>query len=110
MVKVAIDAAKMCAEKGVKAVVVNMLCIKPLDVKTLDAMKGIKKWVVAEDGVVNGGIGSTVSVYASEKGYDVSVKHIGIKDKFIPHGSINELYEIYEMDANAIVRSILEDK
>ncbi len=110
MVKIAIEAAKKCEQQGIKVTVVNMLCVKPLDEKALEAMSGIKKWVVAEDGVINGGIGSTVSMYVSERALDIRVKHIGIKDKFIPHGSITELFEIYEMDVNAIVKCILEDK
>ena len=105
----ALKAKEICSKLGVDIVVVNMLCIKPKDETILNKMKAIKLWVTAEDGCISGGIGSTLSSFAAEKSGDIKVKHIGIPDNFVPHGSISEIYGICGMTANDIAGAVLEE-
>lgn len=109
MVANALKAKEICSKEGVDIVVVNMLCIKPQDEIILDKMKEIKLWVTAEDGCISGGIGSTLSSFAAEKSGDIKVKHIGITDNFVPHGSIGEIYGICGMTAKDIAGAVLEE-
>lgn len=62
MVKPAMDAAKILKEKGISASVVDMYCVKPLDVETvIQAASGAKAVVTVEEHAPYGGLGSMVS-------------------------------------------------
>lgn len=60
------------------------------------------KIVTVEDGAVTGGFGTAVMEFASNHGYSVQIKCLGVPDVFIEQGSVDELYEI----ANISVKSI----
>lgn len=106
MVDQAIVAQDKLLEMGIEVVLVNMLRIKPIDVEMLDSMKHIGLWVTVEDGCITGGIGSTVAMYAANNGLNVKVKNIGIKDNFVPQGSIKEQYQMCGMTPEDIVEAI----
>ena len=46
--------------------------------------------------------------FMSENEYNTHVKRVGIKDQFIEHGSISELYRLCGMDAISIAKVIAE--
>ena len=106
MVQKALEAKTLCSSDGIEVVVVNMLCVKPVNEAVLSKLKYIHNWVVAEDGCVTGGIGSTISLYATEKNLGINIKHIGIPDKFAPHGSIDEICGLCGMMPVDIYRAI----
>ena len=62
--------------------------------------------MTVEDGCITGGIGSTVAMYAANNGLNVKVKNIGIKDNFVPQGSIKEQYQMCGMTPEDIVEAI----
>ncbi len=78
--------------------------LKPLDEKLLGQILGKhKKVITVEDGSVSGGMGSAILEFVSEKGYKTEVKRIGVPDKFIDHGTVEELYEECGMDKASII-------
>ena len=82
MVSEALEATKLLEEKGVKARVINVSTIKPLDKETvLKAAKECKFIVTSEEHSVIGGLGSAVSEYLSEVYPKKVIKH-GIQDVF----------------------------
>jgi len=82
MVYEASEAAKLLEKEGIKARVINMSTIKPLDEETvLKAAKECKFIVTSEEHSVVGGLGSAVSEYLSEVHPTKVVKH-GIYDVF----------------------------
>jgi len=68
--------------------VVNARSIKPLDVKTLERLKG-RDIITLEENVLFGGFGEQVKSYFAETGDIVKIKSLGIADKFVCHGSID---------------------
>lgn len=106
MVANAIKAQLLLKQRGINTVVVNMLCVKPLDTVVLDKMSNIKCWVTVEDGCITGGIGSSIAVYAAKNGYNIKIKNIGIPDNFVTHGSIEEQYFMCGMTADDIVLAV----
>jgi len=50
-------------------------------------------------------MGSAILEFISEKGYNTEVKRIGIPDKFIDHGTIEELYRECGMDREGIIQA-----
>lgn len=104
-------AAKKAVERaeaeGMSVSLYNMLFLKPLDEALLDEVASRYQHVITvEDGVVNGGFGSAVLEYFADHEYSVKVKRIGIPNLFATHGTQEELYHLYGMDAEGIYNAI----
>lgn len=85
----------------------DMRFIKPLDGDLLDEIgKKFKKVITIEDGVRNGGFGSTVLEWFNDHGYAPSVQRMGLPDEFVTHGSVDELRRIVGLDAPHIKQNI----
>ena len=109
MVSEALEAAKLLEEKGVKARVVNVSTIKPLDTeKVLKAAKECKFIVTSEEHSVIGGLGSAVSEYLSEVHPAKVVKH-GIQDVFGQSADGETMLTNYGLRAKDIVEIVLKN-
>ena len=109
MVSEALEAAKLLEEKGVKARVVNVSTIKPLDTETvLKAAKECKFIVTSEEHSVIGGLGSAVSEYLSEVHPTKVVKH-GIQDVFGQSADGETMLTNYGLRAKNIVELVLKN-
>lgn len=81
--------------------------VKPLDKEMLDSIgKNFRKIITIEDGVLSGGAGSAVMEFMSDNGYNVDIKRLGIKNCFVQHGAVNELYKICGLDEESIYKFI----
>ena len=81
--------------------------VKPLDKEMLDSIgKNFRKIITIEDGVLSGGAGSAVMEFMSDNGYNVDIKRLGIKNCFVQHGAVNELYKICGLDEESIYQFI----
>ena len=95
-------------EKGINVAHYDMRFAKPLDEELLHkAMKRHKRIITIEDGVVAGGFGSAISEFAIRHNYNVEIRTLGIPDKFIEHGSPDELYALCGLDVESIVKAAL---
>ena len=109
MVSEALEAAKLLEEKGVKARVVNVSTIKPLDTETvLKAAKECKFIVTSEEHSVIGGLGSAVSEYLSEVHPAKVVKH-GIQDVFGQSADGETMLTNYGLRAKNITETVLNN-
>ena len=107
-VEKALDAAEMLADHGIDAGVVNMAFVKPLDTDMLIRSAGQHRLIVTlEDNLLLGGVGEEIDSILVNN--DIRVVNIGWPDSFIEHGSSDELYEKYRMDAASIAERILEE-
>lgn len=108
MVEKALDAAGILADHGIDAGVVNMAFVKPLDTDMLIRSAGQHRLIVTlEDNLLLGGVGEEIDSILVNN--DIRVVNIGWPDSFIEHGSSDELYEKYRMDAASIAERILEE-
>ena len=83
--------------------------LKPLDEELLhQIMQKYKNIITVEDGVIDGGFGSAVLEFISENKYTNKVTRLGIPDKFIEHGTPEELYKSLKLDAEGIKENIEE--
>ncbi len=81
-VRLAIEAAKVLADKGIQARVLDMHTIKPLDQEAVTAcIDEIGRIVTVEDHNILNGLGSAVCEVAAELGKG-KVKRLGIQDQF----------------------------
>ena len=108
MANVASEAATLLAQQGISAEVVSMRFVKPLDDDLLRMLSArIPRIVTLEDNVMLGGFGSAIAEFFAREGItSVRQLSIGIPDRFIDHGSPQELYAELGLDAPAIARSV----
>lgn len=79
-------------QTDLKVKTVCVRSVKPLDTSLLDSLEG--KVITLEENLLAGGFGSLVATYYQDKGKNVNLHRLGIDDKFIKHGSIqNQLTE-----------------
>ena len=101
MVKPALDAAELLGADGISAGVVNIASASPLDeVFLMEAADDFALLVTIEDGIVTGGVGEAVKARTAEK--DTKVINLGWPDQFIEHGTQEQLYQKYGLDADSI--------
>lgn len=107
-----IEAAKTLKEKNVEATILNARFVKPIDEDLIvEYASKIKHIVTVEEHVLDGGFGSAVQeVLMDNQINDVILKRIGIKDRFVEHGSQEILQKEYEIDSSAIISTVLEMK
>ena len=104
MVNEAVEAAKVLAEEGINARVINMCTIKPLDeALVLAAAKECGKIITCEEHSVIGGLGEAVCSYLSEV-CPTPVRRIGVNDEFGYSGPANALLKEFGLCAENIVK------
>ena len=85
----------------------DMRFIKPLDESLLEEIgKQYNNIVTVEDGIRSGGFGSAVLEWMSDHGFSPKITRIGLPDKFVEHGTVEQLRHITGMDADAIAAAI----
>ena len=108
MVNSALEAAELLAADGIKADVINIHTIKPIDkdilVKT--AQKTGKVFTAEEHSVI-GGLGAAVCEVLAEE-CPVKVHRIGVYDVFGESGSAGALLEKYRLDGKGLYAQIKE--
>ncbi|MBQ0018729.1 MAG: 1-deoxy-D-xylulose-5-phosphate synthase [Clostridiales bacterium] len=104
MLDEAIKAAEILKDKGVSAGITNVAVVKPLDT----AWYNIKSELVVtlEDNVLRGGFGEAFS--AEHVNSDFDIINIGINDKFVNHGTIEQLRKECGIDAASVAERIIE--
>jgi transketolase len=103
MVWIAVEAAKMLAEKGISAEIINIHTIKPLDSEAvLHSIQKTKCAVTAEEHNIIGGLGDSIAQVAA-KNCPVPIEFIGTNDTFGESGKPAELLVKYGLDAHHIV-------
>ncbi len=107
MVYPALDAAERLKESGIDAGVVNARFVKPLDRELiLSIASNTPNILTVEENVVQGGFGSAIGELLEEHGIRCNIKRIGIPDRFVEHGSQDELRSIYGLDSTGIERAV----
>ena len=91
----ALKAAQDLAPLGISAAVVNARFVKPLDENLFrDLLTKVPRLITVEDHVISGGFGSALVEFLADDGITgVEVKRLGVPDRFIPHGTQDELQE-----------------
>jgi transketolase len=101
----AVEAAELLAADGIKARVVNMATIKPIDAELLTrCAKETGCFVTCEDHNIHGGLGSAVaeSLAATKPS---PIEFVAVKDVFGASGEPEELAEAYGLTAPHIAQA-----
>jgi len=110
MVAPAMAAAKTLAQEGIQAGVVNVRFVKPLDeTLILDMARRLGRLIVCEENSIRGGFGEAVAHLLIVAGMtEVEVRHFGIPDRFIEHGSQAELRRLCHLTAEDFANAARE--
>ena len=108
MVQKAVEASNMLEAEGIKARVINMSTIKPIDREIIiKAAKETKGIVTAEEHSIIGGLGAMVSAVVCSE-CPTKVKMVGIQDTFGESGTPDELMKKYKLTAEEIISKAKE--
>ena len=102
-------AAGQAEEKGISVAIYDMIFLKPLDDELLHevARKNIPI-VTVEDATRNGGLGTAVTEWMNEHGYARRVIRLGVPDRFVAQGTVDQLYHMCGIDADSIADTLVE--
>ncbi len=101
MAGVCLEAAKQLQEQGICATVVGLERIHPVDFDELIPLLS-KKALFVEEGIETGGIGQQVLLRLLQLGVCRAVDLVAVRDRFVPHGTAQELLSLCGLDATGI--------
>lgn len=100
-----IEAAELLTKEDISATVLNARFIKPMDIKKLHEVgRSNQPVLIAEEGMLNGGLGSQIATFFMEHGYTNLIKRIGIEDEYIEHGNVDQILEDLNLTAKPIAQ------
>lgn len=103
-----VKAVEMAVERGVKPLHINMRFLKPLDADIVAMACGRCHTIITvEDGAVMGGLASAVSECISANAPHVKVVPLGIPDRFIEQGTVDQLISFCGYNVDNIYDSII---
>jgi transketolase len=106
MVHKSLEAAKLLAEEGIEAAVIDMHTIKPIDKELIiEQARSTGAILTVEEHNIIGGLGSAVAEVVAEN-YPVFVERLGIEDIFGQSAGPEELLEHYGLTIQNIIDKI----
>lgn len=109
--KLVIDAYRAAEQlelEGISVEVVNARFVKPLDGQMIEYLcNNFDDVITLEEGQKSGGMGSAVLEYINENNLAPTKIHIcGIPDRYIEHGTQEELLSDLELDVKGIIKTV----
>lgn len=105
MVWLAIEAEAALAEKGIRAEVINIHTIKPLDVEAiLASVQKTKCVVTCEEHQINGGLGDSIAQVLS-RFYPAPQEFVAVNDSFGESGTPTQLLTKYGLSTEQIIKA-----
>ena len=85
----------------------DMCFVKPLDIKLLtEIFEHYTTIITIENGVINGGFGSSILEYQATTKYTNTIELLGIKDEFPEHASVHQLQDLQGISPEKIKQTI----
>ena len=108
----ALEAAlKIKEETGWNPSIYNIRYIKPIDTGLMEAVAGsYGKIITIEDGCIMGGLHGAVSEFIAQRETPISVRAIGIPDRYISQGTQEELKEECGLTNDEIYSILISEK
>lgn len=104
----AVRAVKALNKEGHSVAHYDMRFVKPLDQELLhQVFARFNKIIIVEDGVIQGGFGSAVIEFMADHQYSANVVRMGVPDRFVDHGTQEELIRECGYDQKGIYQMAL---
>ena len=108
MLEPAKEAAKDLKQRGIGCSVWDVRCVAPIDGDMLEDAHRHPVVVTIEDGITEGGIGSTIQNKLSRfNGRGPIVRTMGVPSAYVPQGNADEILSHLGLDSEGITREIL---
>ena len=105
----ALECSERLRKQGISVEVVDMFCIKPLDIELiLKEIKGKKLVITFENHSIIGGLGSAVSEVLAEHASAIPFKRIGVNDRFGQVGTPAYLQKEFGLTTDDLENKIIE--
>jgi len=103
----ALEACNQLAAMNIDVALYDIRFLKPIDEELLHEIFGrFSKIITLEDGSIIGGLGSAVTEFANDSGYrNTAIHRLGIPDRFVEHGTLQELHHECGIDIEGIVKA-----
>ncbi|MDT8336681.1 MAG: 1-deoxy-D-xylulose-5-phosphate synthase, partial [Candidatus Izemoplasmatales bacterium] len=89
--------------------VINARFIKPMDEVILESLiKDSLPLFVLEDVTKISGLSSSILEFMSDKGLLKNIVTLGLPDEFILQGTQDEIYQLYHLDTESVIKRILD--
>lgn len=103
----AVEAAeRLRKETGKGPAIFNVRFLKPFDPGIMEEAARFRNILTLEDGCLKGGLFSEVSEYVASRGLDITVKGLGIPDRFITQAPVTRQRELCGLDTERIYSEI----
>jgi transketolase len=104
----ALEAATALEKDRIKAAVLHVPTIKPLDVETIrhEAAKTGRLVVVAENHTIVGGLGEAVAADLLRNGITPNFRQIALPDEFLDAGALPTLHDRYGISTDAMTKRV----
>jgi transketolase len=104
----AAEAAKLLKERGIRARLINLHTIKPLDTELiLKAARETGRIVTVEEGYTAGGMGGSIAELLAAE-HPVRIKMIGVDDRFAEPGPYEEVLALHGLQSGQIAETVVE--
>jgi len=108
MVPIALETAAILKQNGFSATVLNLLSLKPLDIKKIEkAASETRFFITLENGFAAGGIGEHILSCIHRDLRPRMLFAAGFPDRFIEQGTMRELFRLHGLDAASLARKII---
>lgn len=92
-------------ENGLSIAHYDLRFLKPIDEELLHEVgRKFRRIITVEDGIREGGMGSAVLEFMADNGYTPHVQRVGVPDKFVEHGTVQQLHCLCGMDEEGIYK------
>ena len=106
-VHAALTAAHLLDDQGIPTGVINMRFVKPLDERLVrEVAAHTAHLVTVEDNALAAGFGSAVLEALNGRG--VNILRLGIPDRWVENGSLDQLYDLVGISPEKIARRVAE--
>ncbi len=97
------NAADILAEQGVESTVLRLMELSDFGMDVIcSLLSGNHRVVIVEEAGADSGIGDSLAAKLYQMVPDCRVDEINLGNQFVPHGSLNKLYELCGLDGASI--------
>jgi len=97
------DAINRLHDENIFPALYDIRFLKPIDEPLLhEIFMQYKKIITVEDGTIVGGLGTAVTEFMNQHHYDAEIVKLGVPDRFVEQGTLNQLHAECGYDENGI--------
>lgn len=104
----AVAVADAMIAEGLRIAVIDARFVKPLDEDLFSRFSHVHEWISLEDHSVTGGFGGAIAEWISSTGLPIRLQRLGVPDRFVEHGNIDDLRKQCGSDRTSIRNAVIQ--